>query len=110
MGGEETEVTASTSRVLLESAHFPPAVVRDTMRRLGMSTEGGQRWARGVDPGNAAPTADRAAALIAGLAGGQVATGRLTGCHGPARPGGSAPRPTRPSPPPSWRASAARSP
>ena len=78
MGGEETEVTASTSRVLLESAHFPPAVVRDTMRRLGMSTEGGQRWARGVDPGNAAPTADRAAALIAGLAGGQVATGRLT--------------------------------
>src|SRR6266498_2721208 len=53
MGGEETEVRATTRRVLLESAHFPPAGVRRTMRRLGMSPEGGQRWAR-VRPGGRA--------------------------------------------------------
>jgi phenylalanyl-tRNA synthetase beta chain len=77
MGGEETEVRATTRRVLLESAHFPPAGVRRTMRRLGMSTEGGQRWARGVDPAGAGPVCDQAAALMARLAGGTVASGRL---------------------------------
>jgi phenylalanyl-tRNA synthetase beta chain len=77
MGGEDTEVRADTTRVLLESAHFPPAIVRRTMRRLGMSTEGGQRWARGVDPAGAEPVADQAAALMARLAGGTVAAGRL---------------------------------
>jgi phenylalanyl-tRNA synthetase beta chain len=77
MGGEDTEVRAGTANVLLESAHFPPATVRRTMRRLGMSTEGGQRWARGVDPAGAEPVCDQAARLMATLAGGTVATGRL---------------------------------
>src|SRR5215217_2650190 len=77
MGGEDTEVRAGTTNVLLESAHFPPAVVRRTMRRLGMNTEGGQRWARGVDPAGAEPVCDQAARLMAELAGGTVAAGRL---------------------------------
>ncbi|HEX8133113.1 MAG TPA: phenylalanine--tRNA ligase subunit beta [Actinomycetes bacterium] len=77
MGGEDTEVRPDTTRVLIESAHFPPATVRPTMRRLGMSTEGGQRWARGVDPAGAEPVCDQAAALMARLAGGTVAAGRL---------------------------------
>ena len=70
MGGEDTEVRAGTTNVLLESAHFPPAAVRRTMRRLGMHTEGGQRWARGVDPAGAEPVCDQAARLMATLAGG----------------------------------------
>jgi phenylalanyl-tRNA synthetase beta chain len=77
MGGEDTEVRADTTNVLLESAHFPPAAVRRTMRRLGMNTEGGQRWARGVDPAGAEPVCDQAARLMAELAGGTVAAGRL---------------------------------
>jgi phenylalanyl-tRNA synthetase beta chain len=77
MGGADTEVRPATGNVLLESAHFPPAAVRRTMRRLGMNTEGGQRWARGVDPAGAEPVCDQAAALMAGLAGGAVAAGRL---------------------------------
>jgi phenylalanyl-tRNA synthetase beta chain len=77
MGGEDTEVRPTTTDVLIESAHFPPAVVRRTMRRLGMSTEGGQRWARGVDPAGAEPVCDQAARLMASLAGGTVAAGRL---------------------------------
>ena len=48
------------------------------MRRLGMSTEGGQRWARGVDPAGAEPVCDQAARLMADLAGGTVAAGRLS--------------------------------
>jgi len=77
IGGETTEVRGSTRRVLIESAHFPPAGVRRTMHRLGISTEGGQRWARGVDPAGAAAVCDQAAALMASLAGGTVAGGRL---------------------------------
>ncbi len=77
MGGEESEVKPDTTRVLIESAHFPPRTVRRTMRRLGMSTEGGQRWAKGVDPAGAGPVCDQAAALMAALAGGTVARGRL---------------------------------
>ena len=77
MGGEDSEVRQDTTRVLIESAHFPPASVRRTMRRLGMSTEGGQRWARGVDPEGAQPVCDQAAALMAALTGGTVAAGRL---------------------------------
>jgi phenylalanyl-tRNA synthetase beta chain len=77
MGGEDSEVRPDTTRVLIESAHFPPAVVRRTMRRLGMSTEGGQRWARGVDPAGAEPVCDQAARLMGQLAGGAVAGGRL---------------------------------
>ena len=77
IGGETSEVRPSTRRVLIESAHFPPAGVRRTMHRLGISTEGAQRWARGVDPAGAAVVCDQAAALMARLAGGTVAKGRL---------------------------------
>jgi phenylalanyl-tRNA synthetase beta chain len=42
-----------------------------------MTTEGGQRWARGVDPAGAEPVCDQAAGLMATLAGGTVAAGRL---------------------------------
>src|SRR4029453_1387755 len=74
-GGEDPEVRRETVNVLLESAHFPPAVVRRTMRRLGMSTEGGQRWARGVDPAGAR----RAPAGGAGGGGPPVGLGPLLG-------------------------------
>src|SRR6266702_4043552 len=77
IGGETSEVRPSTRRVLIESAHFPPAGVRRTMHRLGISNEGAQRWARGVDPAGAAVVCDQAAALMARLAGGTVAKGRL---------------------------------
>ena len=87
IGGETTEVRASTRRVLIESAHFPPESVRRTMHRLGISTEGAQRWARGVDPGGAPGVCDQAARLMTGLAGGTVAAGRLQAGPGvPRRP------------------------
>ena len=50
MGGAETEVTASTSTVLLESAHFSAGSVRRTRKQLGLSTEASYRFERSVDP------------------------------------------------------------
>ncbi|HEX9093047.1 MAG TPA: phenylalanine--tRNA ligase subunit beta, partial [Coriobacteriia bacterium] len=75
MGGETTEVSGSTVNVLLEAACFQPASIGRTSRRLGLISEASQRFERGVDPNGCAAAADRAAALIADVAGGTVAPG-----------------------------------
>ncbi len=50
MGGATSEVSASTSRIALESAWFQPASVRATSKRLGLKTEASSRFERGADP------------------------------------------------------------
>lgn len=71
-GGQETEVGDETVDILLESAYFDPVSVRRTSKRLGLSTTASYRFERGVDPNNVLHAANRAAALIAKLAGGTV--------------------------------------
>jgi phenylalanyl-tRNA synthetase beta chain len=75
MGGGDSEISAGTSRVLLESAWFQPGSVRRTSRRHGLKTEASYRFERGADPGMVIPALDRCAALIAELAGGTVRPG-----------------------------------
>jgi len=75
MGGEETEINASTTDVLIESAYFNPASVRKTARLLGLDTEASYRFARGADPEAQARAADRVAALVAEIAGGEILSG-----------------------------------
>jgi phenylalanyl-tRNA synthetase beta chain len=75
MGGLDTEVTAATTTVLLESAWFEPRGVRRTSRRLGLHTDASHRFERGVDPQLCARAAERAARLIAELGGGSVRAG-----------------------------------
>jgi phenylalanyl-tRNA synthetase beta chain len=75
MGGRETEVSADTRDVLIESAHFAPADVRRAARRHGIRSEASYRFERGVDPEGVVRAADRAARLLAELAGGEVASG-----------------------------------
>jgi phenylalanyl-tRNA synthetase beta chain len=50
MGGQETEVTDSTTNVLLECALFEARTIRGGRRQLGMSTDASYRFERGVDP------------------------------------------------------------
>ena len=75
MGGETTEVSATTTDILLEAACFDAATTSRTSRRLGLISEASLRFERGVDPGLADRAADRAAMLIAEVAGGTVAPG-----------------------------------
>lgn len=75
MGGGDSEISAGTSRVLLESAWFQPGSIRRTSRRQGLKTEASYRFERGADPGMVLPALDRCAALIAELAGGTVLAG-----------------------------------
>jgi len=75
MGGAKSEVSPSTTRVLLESASFQPRSIRRTARRLALPSEASQRFERGVDPELAPLAAARAAVLLARLGGGRVARG-----------------------------------
>ncbi len=75
MGGLETAISPLTKNVLIESAHFNPASIRRTSRRLGLRTESSHRFERWVDPSGTVRAADRAAQLMAELAGGKVCQG-----------------------------------
>jgi phenylalanyl-tRNA synthetase beta chain len=77
MGGEESEISPSTRTVLLESAWFDPISIRRTSKSLGMHTEASHRFERGADIEMAPVALDRAAALIAEVAGGEVLSGMV---------------------------------
>jgi phenylalanyl-tRNA synthetase beta chain len=77
MGGRDTEVTATTRSVLLESAFFLPKSVRSTARKLGLHTDASHRFERGTDFALALQANDRACHLIAELTGGSVRAGCL---------------------------------
>lgn len=50
MGGLETEVSESTSTLLLESANFESATIRKTATRLGLRTDASARFEKSLDP------------------------------------------------------------
>ncbi len=72
MGGADSEVKAETSEVLLEAANFEPIGILQTSERLGLRTEGSNRWEKGVDPYLAEPAADLATCLIVDHAGAEL--------------------------------------
>lgn len=75
MGGANSEISETSTTVLLESAVFDPASVRKTARRLGLSSEASFRFERGVDQIGNTVAMNRAAAMMAELSGGVVAPG-----------------------------------
>jgi phenylalanyl-tRNA synthetase beta chain len=77
MGGKESEISSSTRAVLLESAWFDPLSIRRTSKAHGMHTEASHRFERGADVEMAPVALDRAASLIAELAGGEILQGVL---------------------------------
>ncbi len=72
MGGQRSEVTASTTDVLLEVAVFEPRFVRAVRKAVGLNTDASYRYERGIDAGNTQDVARLAAALITQVAGGEV--------------------------------------
>ncbi len=64
MGGKETEVTAETKNILLESAYFDPILIRRAVRKLKLSSESAYRFERGVNFEMVEKGANRALSLI----------------------------------------------
>ena len=77
MGGANSEISETTTTILLESAYFNPSNIRRTSKRLGLHTESSHRFERGTDVEILTRALDRAASLIAELAGGAVAKGMI---------------------------------
>ncbi|WP_229398520.1 phenylalanine--tRNA ligase subunit beta [Micromonospora okii] len=70
MGGETSEVVASTTNVLFEAAHWDPVMVGRTARRHKLFSEAAKRWERGVDPALPLVAIERAVRLLTEHAGG----------------------------------------
>lgn len=72
MGGAETEVTAGTTDLLIEGAHFDPVTIARTSRRHKLPSEAARRFERGVDPALQRVAVRRCAELITRYGGGKV--------------------------------------
>ena len=76
MGGLETEVTAATKNVLLETANFDGVSIRKTFHHFNLPSEASQRFSRGIHPEVALPAGERAAELIRQVRGRHGRAGR----------------------------------
>lgn len=70
MGGHDTRVTDTTRNVFLEAAHFAPDAIIGRSRRIGLHTDAGHRFERGVDPELPRIAVEYATKLILDIAGG----------------------------------------
>ncbi len=70
MGGHDTRVTDATRNVFLEAAHWVPSAIIGRSRKLGMHTDAGHRFERGVDPELPRIAVEYATRLILDIAGG----------------------------------------
>ncbi|MEO8517890.1 MAG: phenylalanine--tRNA ligase subunit beta [Dermatophilaceae bacterium] len=85
MGGATSEVSSSTTDVLVESAHFDPTSVARSSRRHRLTTEASRRFERGVDPDVTAAAAQLAVNLLVEFGGGVADVGVTDVDRRPAR-------------------------
>ena len=64
MGGASSEISESTTEVLLEAAYFAPMAIARTSKRLGLRTEASARFERGCDPGAIGAAVNRFCQLL----------------------------------------------
>ena len=75
MGGETTELSGTTTDILVEAANWHPPSIFRTERRHKLPSEASKRFERGVDPELPAAAADRVVQLLAELGGGTIDDG-----------------------------------
>jgi phenylalanyl-tRNA synthetase beta chain len=72
MGGETTEVSASTTDVLFEAAHWDPMTIARSSRRHRLSSEASRRFERGVDPAVGPVAVELAVKMLTRYGGGKA--------------------------------------
>jgi len=77
MGGLNSEIEETTTKVLIESAYFDPVSIRKTSKKLGLNTEASHRFERGIDPEGIVPALNRTALLMAEIGGGKLIDGMI---------------------------------
>ena len=73
MGGASTEISATTTNVLVEAGNWEPVTIARTARRHKLWSEAARRYERGVDPKVAAAGAARVVQLLEQLTGATAA-------------------------------------
>jgi phenylalanyl-tRNA synthetase beta chain len=86
MGGESTELDASTTDIVIEAAHFDPVTIARSAKRHKLVSEASKRFERGVDPTICEAAADRVAELLTTYGGGAVEPGVTKVGTAPAMP------------------------
>ncbi|MGT2934870.1 phenylalanine--tRNA ligase subunit beta [Streptococcus castoreus] len=86
MGGQSTEIDASSKNVVLEAAVFDGKSIRKTSGRLNLRSESSSRFEKGVNYATVLEALDFAAAMLQELAGGQVLSGRVQAGQLPTEP------------------------
>ncbi|MCF8565218.1 phenylalanine--tRNA ligase subunit beta [Alicyclobacillus tolerans] len=86
MGGENSEITSQTRRVVLESAAFDATSVRRTGQRLGLRSEAQQRFEKGIDPKAVRGALFRATQLMIELCDGQTVGSYVAAASGQTQP------------------------
>ncbi|KKU37545.1 MAG: Phenylalanine-tRNA ligase beta subunit, partial [Candidatus Azambacteria bacterium GW2011_GWB2_46_37] len=76
-GGRKAEIDKNTKNIILESANFEPANIRRTSRALGLRTESSLRFEHEISSRLAEVAIERLAELIAAVAGGKIAKGKI---------------------------------
>jgi phenylalanyl-tRNA synthetase beta chain len=75
MGGENSEISNSTTSVFIESAYFDPVITRKSSKYLGLQTDSSYRFERGVDIDKTEWACKRAAQMIAEISSGNIVNG-----------------------------------
>ncbi|MCE9606983.1 MAG: phenylalanine--tRNA ligase subunit beta [Planctomycetia bacterium] len=77
MGGVDSEVSSTTTDLLIESADFDPLSIRTAARKLALRSDSSYRFERGVDPEGIEWASRRCCELILEICGGELAVGSL---------------------------------
>lgn len=72
MGGENSQITRKTKKIVLESALFDSKSVRHTAKELGLMTDAAAKYSKGISPMNSEYALNRALELIQELKAGTV--------------------------------------
>ena len=75
MGGQATEISGQSTRVVLEAAVFDGKSIRKTSGRLNLRSESSSRFEKGINVATVNEALDAAASMIADLAGATVQAG-----------------------------------
>lgn len=77
MGGADTEVKDSTTKLLIEVANFDKSNIRKTSKTIGLRSEASSRFEKGVSPAYCDLVANRVCQLIEELGAGVIVGGIL---------------------------------
>lgn len=86
MGGQATEISQTTKRVVLEAAVFDGQSIRKTSSRLNLRSESSSRFEKGINLDTVTEALDFAAAMLEELAGATVLAGRVSQGELPSEP------------------------